>query len=90
MALVNINGRQERVIAVTPNKPVMSGLGFMESDLVQAIQDGNRELPGISVEDGQFRYYLRLASKLETAEDVGNLPVRGLREIPFTFKNCKG
>ena len=77
VALVDINGRQERVIAVTPNKPVMSGLGFMESDLVQAIQDGNRELPGISVEDGQFRYYLRLASKLETAEDVGNLPVRG-------------
>lgn len=77
VALVDINGRQEKVITVTPNKPVMTGLGLKEADLISAIKDGNSELPGISVEDGQFRYYLRLASKLETAEDVGDLPVRG-------------
>lgn len=77
VALVDINGRQEKVITVTPNKPVMTGLGLKAADLIRAIKDGNSELPGISVEDGQFRYYLRLATKLETAEDVGNLPVRG-------------
>jgi len=77
VALVDINGRQENVITVTPNKPVMTGLGLKAADLIRAIKDGNSELPGISVEDGQFRYYLRLATKLETAEDVGNLPVRG-------------
>ncbi|EPR68032.1 RND multidrug efflux transporter [Cyclobacterium qasimii M12-11B] len=77
VALVDINGRQEKVITVTPNKPVMTGLGLKEADLISAIKDGNSELPGISVEDGQFRYYLRLASRLETAEDVGNLPIRG-------------
>jgi multidrug efflux pump subunit AcrB len=77
VALVDINGRQEKVITVTPNKPLMSGLGLREADLIRAINDGNSELPGISVEDGQFRYFLRLASKLETAEDVGNLPVHG-------------
>ncbi|WP_339922846.1 efflux RND transporter permease subunit [uncultured Cyclobacterium sp.] len=77
VALVDINGRQEKVITVTPNKPIMTGLGLKEADLISAVKDGNSELPGISVEDGQFRYYLRLASRLETAEDVGNLPVRG-------------
>jgi multidrug efflux pump subunit AcrB len=77
VALVDINGKQDRVITVTPNKPVMSGLGITEEDLISAIRDGNSELPGISVEDGQFRYYLRLATRLETPEDVGNLPVRG-------------
>jgi len=77
VALVDINGKQDRVITVTPNKPVMSGLGITEEDLIRAIRDGNSELPGISVEDGQFRYYLRLATRLETPEDVGNLPVRG-------------
>lgn len=76
VALVDINGRQERVIVVTPNKPVLAGLGMQEADLIRAIEAGNSELPGISVEDGQFRYYLRLATRIETPEDVKNLPVR--------------
>ncbi|WP_162342871.1 efflux RND transporter permease subunit [Cyclobacterium salsum] len=77
VALVDINGRQERVISVSPDKPVLAGLGMRESDVIRAIEAGNSELPGISVEDGQFRYYLRLASRLETPEDIRNLPVRG-------------
>ncbi|SHN00636.1 Multidrug efflux pump subunit AcrB [Cyclobacterium lianum] len=76
VALVDINGRQERVIVVTPDKPVLAGLGMQEADLIQAIEAGNSELPGISVEDGQFRYYLRLATRIETPDDVRNLPVR--------------
>ncbi|WP_163378286.1 efflux RND transporter permease subunit [Cyclobacterium sp. SYSU L10401] len=76
VAMVDINGRQERVIVVTPNKPVLAGLGMQEADLIRAIEAGNSELPGISVEDGQFRYYLRLATRLETPEDIKNLPVR--------------
>ncbi|WP_154855521.1 efflux RND transporter permease subunit [Cyclobacterium xiamenense] len=77
VALVDINGRQDRVISVSPNKPLLAGLGMTESDLIRAIEAGNSELPGISMEDGQFRYYLRLASRLETPEDIRNLPVRG-------------
>lgn len=77
VALVDINGRQERVISVRPYKAVLAGLGMRESDVIRAIEAGNSELPGISVEDGQFRYYLRLASRLETPEDIRQLPVRG-------------
>ncbi|MEX2569429.1 MAG: efflux RND transporter permease subunit, partial [Cyclobacteriaceae bacterium] len=76
VALVDINGKQNRVISVKPHKAILAGLGMTEEQVIQAIEAGNSELPGISVEDGQFRYYLRLATRLETPEDVKALPVR--------------
>lgn len=76
VALVDVNGRKDRVITVEPNRAALAGLGMTEQHVINAIQAGNSELPGISVEDGQFRYYLRLATRLETPEDIQNLPVR--------------
>lgn len=76
VALVDINGKQDRVITVEPYKSVLAGLGMTEDAVITAIEAGNSDLPAISVEDGQFRYYLRLATRLETPEDVMALPVR--------------
>ncbi|QDH79038.1 efflux RND transporter permease subunit [Echinicola soli] len=77
ISLVDINGKQERVITVRPNKAVLAGLGMTEQDVINAITSGNRELPGISVKDGQYRYFLRLATRVDTPEDIENLPVSG-------------
>ncbi|GGF23753.1 efflux RND transporter permease subunit [Echinicola rosea] len=77
ISLVDINGKQERVITVRPDKAVLAGLGLGEQDVVNAITSGNRELPGISVRDGQYRYFLRLATRVDTPEDIENLPVSG-------------
>jgi multidrug efflux pump subunit AcrB len=76
IALVDINGKQERVITVEPNRAALASLGMTEQHVIDAIVAGNSELPGISVEDGQFRYYLRLATRIETPEDIMGLPVR--------------
>ncbi|WP_200975690.1 efflux RND transporter permease subunit [Echinicola sp. 20G] len=75
ISLVDINGKQERVITVTPNKAVLAGLGMTEQNVINAIQSGNRELPGISVKDGQYRYFLRLASRVDSPTDIEGLPV---------------
>ncbi|MCH7411098.1 efflux RND transporter permease subunit [Belliella sp. DSM 111904] len=76
VSLVDINGKKEKGISVTPDKSALRALGMTEENLIQAIRNGNEELPGISVEDGQFRYYLRMATRVDTPEDIMRLPVR--------------
>ncbi|RZS94573.1 efflux RND transporter permease subunit [Cecembia calidifontis] len=75
VSLVDINGKKERIITVSPDKAALRALGMSEDHVINAIQFGNEELPGISVEDGQFRYYLRLATRVDNPADIMKLPV---------------
>ncbi|MDR7129383.1 multidrug efflux pump subunit AcrB [Algoriphagus sp. 4150] len=75
VSLVDINGKKERIITVEPNVEALSALGITQQNVISAIESGNRELPGISVKDGQFRYYLRLATRVDTPRDIESLPV---------------
>ena len=75
VSLVDINGKKERIITVKPNEEALSALGMTQQNVIAAIQSGNSELPGISVKDGQFRYYLRLATRVDTPKDIETLPV---------------
>ncbi|MCS4436582.1 efflux RND transporter permease subunit [Aquiflexum gelatinilyticum] len=81
VSLVDINGKKERIITVTPDKAALRALGMTEDNVINAIQFGNEELPGISVEDGQFRYYLRLATRVDSPEDIMKLPVTSEKGI---------
>ena len=76
VSLVDINGKKERIITVEPDELALSALEMTQQDLIEAIKAGNSELPGISVKDGQFRYYLRLATRVDTPADIEKLPVR--------------
>jgi len=76
VSLVDINGKRERIISVQPNDDALAALGMSQTELIEAIQSGNAELPGISVKDGQFRYYLRLATRVDSPTDIESLPVR--------------
>lgn len=76
VSLVDINGKRERIISVQPNDEALAALGMTQKHLIEAIQAGNAELPGISVKDGQFRYFLRLATRVDTPQDIESLPVR--------------
>lgn len=76
VSLVDINGKRERIISVQPNDGALAALGMTQKELIEAIKSGNAELPGISVKDGQFRYYLRLATRVDTPQDIESLPVR--------------
>lgn len=76
VSLVDINGKKERIITVEPDEFALSALEMTQQDLIDAIIAGNSELPGISVKDGQFRYYLRLATRVDKPSDIETLPVR--------------
>jgi multidrug efflux pump subunit AcrB len=76
VSLVDINGKRERIISVEPDEHALAALGMTQKELIDAVQAGNAELPGISVKDGQFRYFLRLATRVDTPEDIESLPVR--------------
>jgi len=79
VSMVDINGRQERVISVTPDREALAALGMTSENVIQAIRAGNSELPGISVEDGQYRYHLRMAIRIDSPEDILRLPVTGVQ-----------
>lgn len=76
VSLVDINGKKERIITVEPDDQILAALKMTQQHLIDAIKSGNSELPGISVKDGQFRYYLRLATRVSTPEDIKKLPVK--------------
>ncbi len=76
VSLVDMNGKRNRIISIEPNDDALAALGMTQKELIEAIQSGNAELPGISVKDGQFRYYLRLATRVDTPRDIESLPVR--------------
>jgi len=75
VSLVDINGKKERIITVEPDEQALAALGMTQQQVISAIQSGNSELPGISVKDGQFRYYLRLATRVDSPSDIETLPV---------------
>lgn len=75
VSLVDINGKNDRIITVEPDEEALAALGMTQQQVISAIQSGNSELPGISVKDGQFRYYLRLATQVNSPRDIATLPV---------------
>jgi len=83
VSLVDINGKKERIITVKPDEAALSALGMTQQNVISAIQSGNRELGGISVKDGQFRYYLRLATRVDTPKDLESLPVAASSGVIF-------
>ncbi|WP_439488767.1 efflux RND transporter permease subunit [Algoriphagus sp.] len=75
VSLVDINGKKDRIITVKPKEEALSALGMTQENVISAIKSGNQDLPGISVKDGQFRYYLRLATRVDSPKDIESLPV---------------
>lgn len=75
VSLVDINGKKERIITVEPDVEALAALKMTAEHVISAVQSGNSELQGISVKDGQFRYYLRLATRVDTPTDIESLPV---------------
>lgn len=81
VSLVDINGKRERIISVQPDEDALAALGMTQQELIDAVKAGNAELPGISVKDGQFRYFLRLATRVDTPKDIESLPVRSKKGV---------
>lgn len=76
VSLVDINGTRQNIISITPDRAVLTALGIDESFITAAIQNSNRELGGLSVKDGQYRYFVKLENVLEDISAIAALPVR--------------
>ncbi|TXJ22267.1 MAG: efflux RND transporter permease subunit [Chitinophagaceae bacterium] len=76
VSMVDINGRQERMISVQSNRNALVALGLQEADISRAIQSANEHLGSLSIKDGQYRYFVKVVNTLDNATDIGLLPVR--------------
>jgi multidrug efflux pump subunit AcrB len=76
VSLVDINGKRSSIIAITPNLNTLRALNTDESAISTAIQGANQELGSLSIRDGQYRYFVKVANRLESPADIAQIPVR--------------
>ncbi|PTB97749.1 cation transporter [Marivirga lumbricoides] len=75
LSLVDINGLVFEEIQIEPNSERMRIYAITEDDILQSIQNANQELGGIQVKDGQYQYFLRMASRLVDTESIESIPI---------------
>lgn len=75
VSLVDINGRQQNTVSVTPDRQALQALDTDEQAVVHAIRNANREAGALSVKDGQYRYFIKMLNRLDDAAVIGSLPV---------------
>lgn len=76
VSLVDINGIKSSIISITPDYNKLFTLGIQEKMILQAIRENNRELGGISIRDGQYRYLVKLKNLLDNRNSVANIPLK--------------
>ncbi|AFM05290.1 cation/multidrug efflux pump [Bernardetia litoralis DSM 6794] len=76
ISLVDANGLKEKQISISTNLRKLQSLGLSETDLITTIKSANQTLSSISVKEGQYRYFVKIATILEDKKDLENLPIR--------------
>ncbi|MBI2212995.1 MAG: efflux RND transporter permease subunit [Acidobacteria bacterium] len=72
---VQLIGGQERQINVVVDTAKLTGLDLTVTDVVQALQAQNIQIPGGRVEQGIRDLTLRTYGRVETPEELGEIPV---------------
>ncbi|WMN11419.1 efflux RND transporter permease subunit [Marivirga salinae] len=76
ISLVDLNGTVDEQIKIIPDLKALERAGLEIEAISQAIQSANQELGGVEVKDGQYQYYMRMAGRLNNAEDIAQIPVK--------------
>ncbi len=76
ISIVDANGIKEKQISISPNLRKLQSLNLSETDLIATIKSANQTLSSISVKEGQYRYFVKVATVLEDKTDIENLPIR--------------
>ena len=76
VGIVDVNGIQESVISLSPNEAVMQSLGLTDGDIIKTVQSANLSLGSLSVKDGNYRYFLKLASPIHSPKEMEDLPIK--------------
>jgi len=82
ISIVDLNGTVNEEIKIIPDLAALERAGIEISSISEAIKSANQELGGVEVKDGQYQYYMRMASRLNNAEDIQEIPVK-IRENKY-------
>ena len=75
---VDLSGKREEVIHVQLIPTRMTAMGISATQIADAIQNGNRDMPWDQVESDEIGSQVRLYGRFRTLEDLRNLPVARL------------
>ena len=75
VGLVDMNGLLKEVIRIDPDQVLMNRLGLTNNDIIKTIETANLSLGAISVHDGNYRYFVKLTSRVNSPAELGLLPV---------------
>lgn len=75
VSIVDLNGFQEQYISILPNRDLLEALNIAESQLEAVLKGANQELGQLSVRDGQYRYFVRMANRLDNLDEIRKLPL---------------
>lgn len=75
ISLVDMNGLQKKMIGVRLKKDLLNALQISEKQVFQAIQEANQDLGAISVQDGQYRYFMKINTQTTSIEELQKVAV---------------
>lgn len=75
VSIVDINGSREQFIAIKPNRLQIEALKISESQIEAVLNSANQSMGSLSIKDGQYRYFVRMANRLDDLEEIKKLPI---------------
>ncbi|MBN8877786.1 MAG: efflux RND transporter permease subunit [Sphingobacteriales bacterium] len=76
ISLVDINGRQTSDITIQLKSDQLKALSVEEQDVIAAIKQSNEDLSRLTVQDGQYRYFVRLLNAIEDPATISKQSIR--------------
>jgi len=84
---VELRGMRRREIRIWLDGPKMQAFQISPSDVIQALQRGNVELPGGRIEGPTKEYIVKIKGELPNVENFGDLIVAYDRGVPVRIKD---
>ncbi|MFT7055331.1 MAG: multidrug efflux pump subunit AcrB [Roseivirga sp.] len=75
VSIVDINGQQGNFISINPDLDKLKAFRISEQQIASVLQGANQELQQLSIKDGQYRYFVRMANRLDNLEEIEKLPI---------------
>ena len=76
VSLVDINGLNSEEISISFDETKLKSLNLNVQEVNSLIKQSNQNLGGISVKNGQYRYFIKVENTLSNIDDLRKLPVR--------------
>lgn len=73
VAFVDLSGLTSGEVRIHPDRRQMQALGLGDADIRRALEANNLQLGNLLLQDGQYQYAIRFASRLQTVEDIQHI-----------------